>query len=280
MKNGVRMEKRFVRSTKTTFGASARLGRSHGTTKTTKLVVQQRFEGQKEKVLVRIDEQGQTSALRTSEEHLTDSGESVNHSVGLCQHIGNYISLKVRNVFLPQGYPDTVSSWYMTYTMWNFLSVVTGSLAGILSTQALLLTVGLGHGAIPVAATLNWIIKDGFGQFGGAIYAGAVSRGFDTDPKRQRIVSCLSMQFAYALDVATLLCPSMFLLIASASNVCKNIAWLSSSASRAAIVRASSAEDENAGDVTAKSGTQATVGGLIGSAIKDSCVVPETNWAV
>ena len=33
--------------------------------------------------------------------------------------------------------------------------------------QALFHAVGLGQGAIPMAAALNWIIKDGLGQLGG-----------------------------------------------------------------------------------------------------------------
>ena len=41
----------------------------------------------------------------------------------------------------------------------------------VFSTQSLLLAVGLGVEAIPIAATLNWVIKDGAGQVGGMIFA-------------------------------------------------------------------------------------------------------------
>ena len=37
--------------------------------------------------------------------------------------------------------------------------------------QALLHAVGLGDGAIPMAAALNWVIKDGVGQLGGVLFA-------------------------------------------------------------------------------------------------------------
>lgn len=46
-----------------------------------------------------------------------------------------------------------------------------GSANGVLSTQALLYAMGLGAGAIPLAAALNWIIKDGVGQIGGIVFA-------------------------------------------------------------------------------------------------------------
>lgn len=42
-----------------------------------------------------------------------------------------------------------------------------------MSTQALLQALGMGAGvSIGLAATTNWIIKDGFGLLGGLIYAG------------------------------------------------------------------------------------------------------------
>ena len=41
----------------------------------------------------------------------------------------------------------------------------------MLSTQALLYSVGLGAGAIPTAAAVNWVLKDGLGQLGGVVRA-------------------------------------------------------------------------------------------------------------
>jgi hypothetical protein len=40
----------------------------------------------------------------------------------------------------------------------------------VISTQALLSALGMGTGSLPIAATLNWIIKDGFGLLGGVFY--------------------------------------------------------------------------------------------------------------
>ena len=42
---------------------------------------------------------------------------------------------------------------------------------------------GLGDGAIPMAAALNWIIKDGLGQLGGLLAVAAINTKFDSDPK-------------------------------------------------------------------------------------------------
>jgi hypothetical protein len=51
--------------------------------------------------------------------------------------------------------------------------------------QSLLCAIGIGASeALPLAATLNWVIKDGLGQLGGVIFASVVSNRFDADPKR------------------------------------------------------------------------------------------------
>ncbi|KAJ3080999.1 hypothetical protein HDU99_006842, partial [Rhizoclosmatium hyalinum] len=58
--------------------------------------------------------------------------------------------------------------------------------------------------------------------------------------------------------------PHLFVPIASISNIGKNIGWLASSASRAAIHKGFTLQD-NLGDVTAKSGAQSTMAGLLGT---------------
>lgn len=54
----------------------------------------------------------------------------------------------------------------------NIIELI-GTLSNLLvfSTQALLYAVGLGSGSIPLAAGLNWVIKDGLGQLGGVLFA-------------------------------------------------------------------------------------------------------------
>jgi hypothetical protein len=47
---------------------------------------------------------------------------------------------------------------------WQFFHLVAGTATGVLSMQALLFAVGLGAGAVPMAAAVNWVLKDGLGQ--------------------------------------------------------------------------------------------------------------------
>ena len=171
---------------------------------------------------------------------------------------------------LPQGYPNSVRKGYSTFITGQIVSNTLSTAAGVLSMQSLLYAMGLGMGfglgTAPLAATLNWVIKDGLGQLGGVIFASFVSNRFDADPKRWRLTATVAMDSASFIELLTPLAPSYFLLIASVANVAKNISFLAASASRAAIHK-SFALQENLADVTAKTGSQSIVSSLIGTSL-------------
>ncbi|RHZ75660.1 hypothetical protein Glove_212g176 [Diversispora epigaea] len=170
------------------------------------------------------------------------------------------------NTFMPKGYPESVTKDYWEFTKWQLIQNISGSVTGVLSTQSLLFAMGLGNKSIPLAAALNWIIKDGLGQFGGVIYAAFINNRFDSEPKRHRFQSVVAMQLAALLELFTPLFPGMFLFIASISNIGKNIAWLAGSATRAQINKTFALRD-NLGDIAGKTGSLATTAGLIGTAL-------------
>ncbi|KAF9899198.1 hypothetical protein EC991_009332 [Linnemannia zychae] len=169
-------------------------------------------------------------------------------------------------VFLPKGFPESVTPNYWPFAKWQFVHNVAGSVTAVISTQSLLFAMGLGAGSIPMAAALNWIIKDGLGQLGGVIYASFVSDKFDSEPKRFRFQATVAMQGANVLELLTPLWPGSFLVIASVSNIGKNMAWLASSATRAQMNKTFALRD-NLGDITGKSGSQTTAAGLVGTGL-------------
>jgi hypothetical protein len=168
--------------------------------------------------------------------------------------------------FLPRSYPSSVTNGYDKFAIGQFVSTVMGTTCGVLSMQSMLFAIGVGSGSMPLAATLNWIIKDGLGQFGGIIFASFVNNQFDADPKRWRMISGLSMDVSSLLELMTPLAPAYFLPIAAVANVGKNISFLSASASRAAIHK-SLCQHENLADITAKTGSQCIVGSLCGTSL-------------
>lgn len=128
--------------------------------------------------------------------------------------------------FLPKGYPQSVAPCYIQFVRGQMISVVVSSAGGVLAMQSLLYAIGLGSGAIPLAATLNWILKDGLGQLGGVIFASMVNNKFDADPKRWRMASSVSMDVSCFIELLTPFAPGYFLLLASIANVGMSVSIL------------------------------------------------------
>uniref|UniRef100_A0A673UZM6 Chromosome 16 open reading frame 58 n=1 Tax=Suricata suricatta TaxID=37032 RepID=A0A673UZM6_SURSU len=65
-------------------------------------------------------------------------------------------------VFLPQGFPDSVSPDYLPYQLWDSVQAFASSLSGSLATHAVLLGIGVGNAKASVsAATATWLVKVG-----------------------------------------------------------------------------------------------------------------------
>lgn len=137
-------------------------------------------------------------------------------------------------------------------------------IAAVLSTQALLFAAGLGVDRVPMAAAINWVLKDGFGQLGSILYAACVGARFDSDPKRHRFVASVVMQLSTIAETLVPLAPRYFLLLASLANAGKNVAWLATSASRAQM-NMGLARHENLGDLTARATSQSIAASVIGT---------------
>mmetsp|Transcript_6801 Transcript_6801/g.9930 ORF Transcript_6801/g.9930 Transcript_6801/m.9930 type:complete len:476 (-) Transcript_6801:125-1552(-) len=179
----------------------------------------------------------------------------------------------VINHFLPANYPKSVADGYGRFASYCFIASVAGSASMVLSTQTLLLAIGVfgqQTSASIMAGALNWVLKDGIGQLGGIGFASFMGRStsqFDANPKYWRMVAALSLDAATLLEITSPLVPSNLVLpIASVANIGKNIGFLTASASRAALHQAL-AKTGNLGDVTAKAGSQSMAASLFGTAL-------------
>mmetsp|Transcript_18423 Transcript_18423/g.20987 ORF Transcript_18423/g.20987 Transcript_18423/m.20987 type:complete len:566 (-) Transcript_18423:886-2583(-) len=179
-------------------------------------------------------------------------------------------SKKLLKHFFPADYPKSVDPGYKGFISYCFVASTCGSAAMVLSTQSLLLAVGVGSAtAAPMAGALNWVMKDLIGQLGGILFASRITsnvNNIDTDPKRWRMASAISMDAATLLEIISPMFPGQFLFIASVANVGKNIGFLTASASRAALHQ-SVALKNNLGDVTAKAGSQSIASSLVGTGV-------------
>ena len=91
--------------------------------------------------------------------------------------------------------------------------------------QALLYAVGLGKGAIPTAAAINWVLKDGIGYLSKIMLA-KYGRHFDVQPKGWRLLADLLENGSYALELLTPIYPNLFVYLGAAAGAGKSAAGL------------------------------------------------------
>merc|ERR1739847_36911 len=110
-------------------------------------------------------------------------------------------------MLLPDQYPHSVAQGYLGFVSFCFVASIAGSAAMVLSTQTLLLAVGIvgtnsGSSSV-MAGALNWVMKDFMGQLGGIIFASQMgkTKAFDNDPKRWRMVAALALDGATMLEI-------------------------------------------------------------------------------
>ena len=175
--------------------------------------------------------------------HMKEDTEHSNNQFSL-EYVSTQLHKNVLVHFLPANYPHSVAPGYMAYASYGFVASIAGSAAMVLSTQTLLLAVGVvGSGqnhqtASIMAGALNWVLKDGIGQFGGVIFASYLGKfqSLDVYPKHWRMVAAVTLDCATLLELLSPMVPTWFVLpIASLATIGKNIGFLTASASRAAL---------------------------------------------
>ncbi|OAY73898.1 Protein root UVB sensitive 6 [Ananas comosus] len=141
-----------------------------------------------------------------------------------------------------------------------------GGAMGVFTTQTLLSSVGVSKNrATPGAVAINWILKDGAGRVGKMLFA-RQGKKFDYDLKQLRFAGDLIMELGAGVELATAAVPHLFLPLACAANVAKNVAAVTSTSTRTPIYKAY-ARGENIGDVTAKGECVGNIADLLGTGL-------------
>lgn len=166
----------------------------------------------------------------------------------------------------PVGYPDSVGPGFVEYTRWRLSAFFFGGAVGVFSTQGLLLAVGVGRqSAAPLAAALQWVIRDGMGRAGRMLNS-QVGNGFDAETKQYRLMAALVLNLSCALESITPAVPHLFLPLACVANMAKGASTVAAASTRSAIYL-SFMRRENLGDITAKQETVGVMGDLMGTAM-------------
>ncbi|XP_077763560.1 RUS family member 1 isoform X3 [Canis aureus] len=167
-------------------------------------------------------------------------------------------------VFLPQGFPDSVSPDYLPYQLWDSVQAFASSLSGSLATHAVLLGIGVGNAEASVsAATATWLVKDSTGMLGRIIFAWWKGSKLDCNAKQWRLFADILNDVAMFLEIMAPIYPIFFTMTVCISNLAKCIVSVAGGATRAALTM-HQARRNNMADVSAKDSSQETLVNLAG----------------
>ncbi|KAK9716018.1 hypothetical protein RND81_06G206200 [Saponaria officinalis] len=168
----------------------------------------------------------------------------------------------ISRLMLPEGFPDSVTNDYLDYSLWRGVQGIASQITGVLATQSLLYAVGLGKGAIPTAAAISWVLKDGIGYLS-KIMLSKYGRHFDVHPKGWRLFADLLENTAFGLEILTPAFPHLFVFIGATAGAGRSAASLIQAATRSCFY-AGFAAKRNFAEVIAKGEAQGMVSKSIG----------------
>jgi hypothetical protein len=170
-------------------------------------------------------------------------------------------------VYLPVGYPHTVTQDYLSYTIYRVMQNLASAIMTVLSTECLLYGLGLGAKVKATAAATAWVVKDGLGYFTKVVFGSYSGGKLDSDPKSWRISADITEDIGGAMEVVmpVLSFPGSFIIIASFTNVLKGVAAMTGTATRHVIYRQLVAGgSENIADVATKGESQGVTCKMLG----------------
>ena len=183
----------------------------------------------------------------------------------------SYCSALVRaasDMFLPVGFPSTVGETYLRFQVLDSIQGLSSYLRGILATQALFTGMGVGDDAsTALAATLQWVTRDGASMLGSLLFAWLGATSFDRNVRQWRLFADLINDFGLTVEMlapmAKALSPALFVPTMCVASVAKALCGVAAGATRATI-SLHFARADNLADLCAKEGTQETAVTLIG----------------
>eukprot|EP00557_Chaetoceros_sp_GSL56_P013143 CAMPEP_0176483444 /NCGR_PEP_ID=MMETSP0200_2-20121128/3922_1 /TAXON_ID=947934 /ORGANISM="Chaetoceros sp., Strain GSL56" /LENGTH=359 /DNA_ID=CAMNT_0017879847 /DNA_START=455 /DNA_END=1534 /DNA_ORIENTATION=- len=135
----------------------------------------------------------------------------------------------------------------------------------ILATQRVLEGVGVGkEGATALSASINFLVRDGFGMASTLVFTALASNRFRSNVKKWRLFADVINDVGITLEVAATLVPRKFFLpMICCGNMCKAICGVAAGACNGSI-NVHWAKGSDISDVNAKFGAQQTVAGSLG----------------
>ncbi|RWS27359.1 RUS1 family protein C16orf58-like protein [Leptotrombidium deliense] len=167
------------------------------------------------------------------------------------------------SVFLPEGYPESVSDDYLEYQIWDSLQAFSSSITNTLATHAILTGIGVGDSnATPIAATITWLFKDGTAMLGRILFTFVQGSKLDADCKKWRLFADILNDISIAVDIMIPMFKPWTTSLQCLSSLGRSLVGTAGGATRAALTQ-HQARRNNLADVSAKDGSQETIVNLV-----------------
>ncbi|KAF7116378.1 hypothetical protein CNMCM5793_004622 [Aspergillus hiratsukae] len=191
-----------------------------------------------------------------------------------------FVNLLV-DVFLPSGYPHSVTDDYLPYQIFDSLQAFCSSIAGLLSSRAVLQGVGVGNAdASPTSALLLHILQDSSGRIATILFAHRVGTALEPECKMYRLAADVFNDVAMVLDCLSPMIPAGVgrIGVLSAAGVLRALCGVAGGSSKASL-SAHFARGGNLAEVNAKDSSQETIISLIGMLVGSFVVSRVTSFA-
>jgi hypothetical protein len=173
--------------------------------------------------------------------------------------------MRLMDVFLPAGYPLSVTADYTSYQIYDTLQAFASTIAGLLASRAVFVGMGVGsEDASLVTTMLLYIAQETIGRLATILFAHHFSQRIEAEVKFYRFFADIVNDLAFVLDCLSPGLPVVGRVCTlCVSNACRAVCGVSGGSSKA-ILSAHFAKSGNIGELNAKDGSQETVVSLIG----------------
>ncbi|KAI0837424.1 DUF647-domain-containing protein [Hypoxylon sp. FL0890] len=169
------------------------------------------------------------------------------------------------DVFLPVGYPQSVTPDYTPYQIYDSLQAFSSTIAGLLSSRAVLQGFGVGDSSSSAtAAVLLTVLQESTGRLATILFAHRCGQAIQPECKFYRFLADIVNDGALFLDIlAPALPPYPKVLALCGAGVLRALCGVSGGAAKAEL-SAHFAKNGNLAELNAKDGSQETVISLLG----------------
>ncbi|KAK2625151.1 hypothetical protein QTJ16_005520 [Diplocarpon rosae] len=195
----------------------------------------------------------------------------------------NSYARTVLNAFLPAGYPNSVTDDYLEYQIYDSLQAFSSSIAGMLSSRAVLEGIGVGNSsASPTTALLLTVLQESMGRIATILFAHRLGTSLEPECKMYRLAADVFNDAAMILDCLSPALPKTSrVVLLSLSSVLRALCGVAAGSSKASL-SAHFATQGNLGELNAKDSSQETVisllGMLVGSIVVSHITSKATTW--